>query len=212
MYLNANEELLLTIYQQKNIQDICFHYGFPMVVIETASLFHKRFFLSKSLLEYESMNVMLASVFLSCKLNNIHVVLDSFLKPFPKIKHDQILDLELLICKIVEFNFNYELPYLIFYGMYLNLQRFVSDKICLEEIYADGKALILQSYLTDCILLFKAADIASTAFCCACNKHGIPMQNRHTEVLAIFESKIVLDKQKLKEMDKKLYFCRKNKL
>ena len=177
-YLFMEEEELLCSFYQSKIQDICKFHNFPLNIFGTAVLFHKRFYLSYPMLQFDPKHVMLTCVFLAAKVENNHLQLGDFVKKIPNVNQNLILELEFHVCKGLRFHFHIHLPYLPLYGFYLESQRFIKEEVVhlLKDAYEAALKYISMGLLTDAPLLFTPSQIALSAFLHSCHQLNISLE------------------------------------
>jgi cyclin H len=141
-------------------------YSFPIHVEATAMLFFKRFFLAHSVMEYDITRIMVTCIFLSCKVEDYYVPLETILNRINKVSGakftpEEILKLELTVLEGLRFH-------LLVYHPFRSLYAFVHDNELksslkttpVEDLYETGKQAIKKSLLTDAAFLYPPGLIA----------------------------------------------------
>ena len=78
--LIEDEELKLVNFYAKKVQVIAQHLNLPTEVVGTSITFFRRFYLEKSVMEYDPKNLVHTTIFLACKSENYFISVDSFAK------------------------------------------------------------------------------------------------------------------------------------
>jgi cyclin H len=161
---------------------------------------------------------MLACVFLSAKIENLHISITDFVKNIKNTVQELVLELEFVVSRAIRFQFNIHTPLLPTYGFYLNSQKHLKPEEAFklyEQVISDMNSIIL----TDAILLYAPSQIALAAFHRAAKTLGLDIHKFISEIAPNFSTFVykldniangfkLLPKDEIKELDRKLSECR----
>lgn len=136
------EELLIVDYYAAKVFDTGTVFGLPSHLKATAAAYLRRFYISKSPLQYHPKNIMITSLFLATKTCEYHVDLDTFVAKLPKQSRESVLEHEFLISSTILFDFLHWSAYRPLYGFILDMEGVVDTE---EEDQASRKARLTQT-------------------------------------------------------------------
>lgn len=173
-YITLEEETSFFTYYMRQILKLLDSLHMPSQVKTTAVLLFRKFYLENSVMEYHPKNVLFTCIFLAAKLENCFMKLDAFVKSLqksnPKLKEQDIVDLEFEILSSLKFTLMVHHPFRPLYGFFLDFQEVllhgdspVSD-ISIDTIgsmYDRGKKWLSElALLTDVQFLYTPPQIA----------------------------------------------------
>lgn len=120
--ISPDEEKKLLLYYQTKLIGMCRFLNTQIQVYNTAITYFKLFFKRKKVYNYNMANLVAAVVFLSMKVENIYITVETLKEKLSFVEADRIVKYELEICKEIGFNFHISSPHLRLLGLYLLLQ------------------------------------------------------------------------------------------
>ncbi|XP_057862481.1 cyclin-H1-1 isoform X2 [Cryptomeria japonica] len=150
--LTVDEELLLRIFYEQKIQEVCGAFKFPHKIQATAIIYFKRFYLRWSVMEHDPKHIMLTCIYTSCKVEEFHVSAEELGKGIQQ-DHQVILRNEMLVLQSLGFD-------LIVYSPYRSIDGFADD---IEEHREAAKFDVDKNMLTDAPLIFPPGQLALAA-------------------------------------------------
>ncbi|KAJ2549036.1 hypothetical protein EV175_004596 [Coemansia sp. RSA 1933] len=140
----------------------------------TAINFMKRFYLHNVVFDYPPKSIMLTCFYLATKVENAFMKIDDFVRPLQaaeakrgskvQTKGEDILGLEFVVIQSLQFELAAHHPYRAAYGLYLDMQAYLSDSVLLKETFDRTHHFIDLSLFTDLVFLFQPSQIAMGAF------------------------------------------------
>ena len=152
----------------------------------TAVSYFRRFYLKKSILDYNPQYLMIASFMLGSKVAQINLPLEKIEKLFPLIREDikKVLDYEFFLTTILDYNFFVYNPYHALYGLIYTLEQkqfFLGQNtenyINQENFKQECIDIIDKMLLTDNIFLYTYSEIALASIFIKCNEKNINISN-----------------------------------
>ena len=148
--------------------------------------YFRRFFLKKSIIDYDIIYLMAAAVFLGSKVAPINLSIQDIEKIFPAVKNSdkKFFDYEFFLCTILEYDFYVYNPYLALMGFIFNLEQkefFLAQSsenyVNPNEFQQECIDLIDKMYLTNNIFLFTYSEIALGSIFIKCEQKNISTIN-----------------------------------
>ncbi|KAI9258915.1 cyclin-like protein [Phascolomyces articulosus] len=164
-YLSIEDTLTLCRYYEETLQSICGHLKFPEVVMATAVIYMKRFFLYNTVMDYHPRDIALTCLFLATKSESERIPIEQFGKNLRIQSTDQILALEFVVSQGLKFEYLIHHPYRPAYGFFLDMQKIdAMDVPLLKETYTKAQQVISSMFLTDLCLIYQSSQLALAAF------------------------------------------------
>ncbi|KAI8370472.1 cyclin-like protein [Radiomyces spectabilis] len=173
-YLTVDEEMALCRFYEKQLQGICKHLKFTEMVMATAVIYMKRFFLYNTAMDYHPKDVLLTCLFLATKSESERISIDEFGKSLQLPSTKSILNLEFTVSQGLKFEYYVHHPYRPAYGFFLDMQAM--DKKLLKETYAKVPGVIGDMLLTDLPLIYQPSQLGLAAFLIAGKDNGFATQ------------------------------------
>lgn len=129
-------------------------------IIMTCMIYLKRFFLEKSLIEFDIKGVMYTCLFLGCKSEDGMISLNKMCELIPNLKRDDILKYEWDILKVLKFQLMCHHPSRCIYGFYLDIQRIWGQSERLDKCLEVSKWWCLESFKSDVQFKYTPSQIA----------------------------------------------------
>ena len=155
--------------------------------------YFRRFFLKKSILDYDPIFLMAAALFLGNKVAQINASIQEIEKLFPILKNNEqkLYKYEFYLTTILEYNFYVYNPYQAFQGLLFTLEQkgfFLAQNtdnyIDPNEFKQGCTDIIDKMYLTDNIFLFTYSEIALASIFIKCLEKNINI-NKAAEKMEI---------------------------
>ncbi|KAI8907129.1 cyclin-like protein [Entophlyctis helioformis] len=170
-FLTWQEQMQICRFYEGKIMDFCQFFGFDKVVRATAIAFFKRFYLNKTVMDYDPKVILITCLFLSTKVENAMIPLSDFLAKIPKSPEANLMvDLEFELSKGLNFEFAVHHPYWPLHGLFLDMQTFIQatqqrnkQAELIRKLYAaynQATDLINSLLITDAIFLYMPSQIA----------------------------------------------------
>ncbi|CAO3659987.1 unnamed protein product [Umbelopsis ramanniana] len=163
-FLNVDEELSLCIFYESRLQTMCKMVKLPDVVMYTAVMYMKRFFLNNTVMDYHPKDVLYTCLFLATKAENERLSIDEFCQKLRVPSADSVLNLEFIVSQGLKFEYCIYHPYRAAYGLYLDLQSVITEMKSLKSLYNKAQAIISKLVLTDVPFVYQPSQIALAAF------------------------------------------------
>ena len=144
--------------------------------------YFRRFFLKKSILDFDPIYLMGAALFLGNKVAQLNLSILEIEKLFPILKNNEkkLFDYEFFLATILDYNFYVYNPYQAFYGLIFTLEQkdfFLAQKtdnfIDSNEFKQGCIDIIDKMFLTDNIFLFTYSEIALASIFIKCLEKNI---------------------------------------
>mmetsp|Transcript_19185 Transcript_19185/g.31403 ORF Transcript_19185/g.31403 Transcript_19185/m.31403 type:complete len:356 (-) Transcript_19185:180-1247(-) len=159
--LSEVETLALLKFHELKIREVCSVFKFPDIVHATAIVYFKRFYLSRSIIDYHPKQVMLTSIYIACKVEEINMPVDDFVRPL-NADPDQILQFELVFLDSIHFQLIVFHPYRPLLGLIQEAEE-LGLYTQIKELYESARKIVHTSLFTDLSLIFSPAQIAAAA-------------------------------------------------
>ena len=151
----------------------------------TSITFFRRFYLKKSILDYDPVTMMAAAVYLGAKAVSIKLSIKRIEEYFNKpINHEKLFDYEFYLSTILDYDFYVYSPYLALFGLLNNLEQkdfFLSqnsENYVSQNDFKDGCIDIIDKmYLTDNIFLYSYSEIALASIFLICEEKKLDFNN-----------------------------------
>jgi serine/threonine protein kinase len=152
----------------------------------TAVSYFRRFYLKKSIVDYDPQYLMVASFMLGSKVAQINLPLDKIEKLFPFIRENikKVLDYEFFLTTILDYNFFVYNPYHALYGLIYTLEQkqfflgqSTENYINQENFKQECIDIIDKMLLTDNIFLYTYSEIALASILVKCAEKSINISN-----------------------------------
>ena len=213
--LTPNDEKILIIYYSNSLIKSLNSQSNKSISLKNYVIsFFRRFYLKKSVLDYDPYFLMAASFHLGRKLSAMNYNMEDYKKIFPVLSdnEDKLMEYEFYLCTILEYDFFVYNPYQALLGFIYTLKEkeffLTQDEnnyVSQEDFTNDCMNIIDKMYLTDIIFLYTYSEIALGSIFIKC-------QNKNINIANISE-KLDLDKiidvkdfiqNKVGDMEKKL--------
>lgn len=129
-------------------------------IIMTCMVYLKRFFLEKSLIEFDIKGVMYTCLFLGCKSEDGMISLNKMCELIPNLKREDILRYEWGILQVLKFQLKCHHPSRCIYGFYLDMQRIWGQNERLTKCLEVSKWWCLESFKSDAMFKYTPSQIA----------------------------------------------------
>ncbi|KAH9288483.1 hypothetical protein KI387_032600 [Taxus chinensis] len=164
--LTVDEELLMRIFYEQKIQEVCGAFKFPHKIQATAIIYFKRFYLRWSVMEHDPKHIMLTCIYTSCKVEEFHVSAEELGKGIQQ-DHQVILRNEMLVLQSLGFDLIVYSPYRSIDGFADDIEIFFQPKQdSLQKLKELREAAIFdvdKNMLTDAPLIFPPGQLALAA-------------------------------------------------
>ncbi|KAG2447972.1 hypothetical protein HYH02_007001 [Chlamydomonas schloesseri] len=120
--LSALGELLMLKYYQQIIQEKCREMRMPVKVMATAILYHKRFFLRHSSMEFDPGRVMITAIFMATKVEEFYTRAADIAKSFD-VTEDLVVKQEVALLEGLNFDLVVHSPYRALQGLLQELKE-----------------------------------------------------------------------------------------
>ncbi|KAI7906495.1 cyclin-like protein [Cokeromyces recurvatus] len=121
-YLTAAEELKLCRFYEMQLQIMSKHCKFNDMVMATAVIYMKRFFLYNSTMDYHPKDIFLTCLFLATKSESERISIENFGKQLRLPSTKNVLGLEFIVSQGLKFQYYVHHPYRPAYGFFLDMQ------------------------------------------------------------------------------------------
>ncbi|KAH8548720.1 cyclin-like protein [Umbelopsis sp. PMI_123] len=163
-FLTADEELSLCIFYESRLQTMCKMVKLPDIVMYTAVMYMKRFFLNNTVMDYHPKDVLYTCLFLATKAENERLSIDEFCQKLRVPSADSVLNLEFTVSQGLKFEYCIYHPYRAAYGLFLDLQSVITEVKTLKSLHNKAQAIISKLVLTDVPFVYQPSQIALMAF------------------------------------------------
>lgn len=172
----AKEEEIYRKRLEAKIDPLCSAFNLPIKVTQTATALFKRYCLSNPIVMTNLKIVMVASVYVACKVEESYVSAEQLCKVVKDIDYNKVLNAELAVLQGVDFQ-------LISFGAFRPLRGFRADAIHsvnsrddsssnnkevaiekIRECYNKSQEDLKKQLLTDAMFLFPPGQLALSAF------------------------------------------------
>ena len=151
----------------------------------TSITFFRRFYLKKSILDYDPVIMMAAAVYLGAKATPLKFSIKRIEEYFNKpINHEKLFDYEFYLSTILDYDFYVYSPYLALFGLLNNLEQkdfFLSqnsENYVSQNDFKDGCIDIIDKmHLTDNIFLYSYSEIALASIFLICEEKKLDFNN-----------------------------------
>ncbi|KAI8365884.1 cyclin-like protein [Choanephora cucurbitarum] len=164
-YLSAKEEHALCSFYEIQLQAMSKHCHFSNLVMATAVIYMKRFYLHNTVMDYHPKDVFLTCLFLATKSESERISIDDFGKTLRLPNTANVLKLEFTLSQGLKFQYYVHHPYRPAYGFFLDMQTAPAmDMKALKETYKRVDKTIADILLTDLPLIYQPSQLALAAF------------------------------------------------
>ncbi|KAI9480968.1 MAG: cyclin-like protein [Benjaminiella poitrasii] len=226
-YLTAKEELQLCRFYEKQLQIMSKHCKFNDMVMATAVIYMKRFYLHNSTMDYHPKDIFLTCLFLATKSESERISIEDFGKKLRLPSTKDVLGLEFTVSQGLKFQYYVHHPYRPAYGFFLDMQTGPIDTKLLKETYKKVERTIAEILLTDLPLIYQPAQLALAAFMQAGKENEFDKQIERyitdrfrddatnllsiiERILALFKTSTPVTQEEAKKIDYKLKLCTAN--
>ncbi|KAG1174841.1 hypothetical protein G6F70_004503 [Rhizopus microsporus] len=171
-FLSAKEELALCRFYEKQLEGMCKHLKFSDMVMATAVIYMKRFFLYNTVMDYHPKDIFLTCLFLATKSESERISIEDFGKSLRLPSTESVLNLEFTVSQGLKFQYYVHHPFRPAYGLFLDMQQSVDVKT-LKLVYKHVvNHAIPDMLLTDLPLIYQPSQLALAAFMIASKDHA----------------------------------------
>ncbi|KAI8337414.1 cyclin-like protein [Chlamydoabsidia padenii] len=177
-FLTADEQVKLCRYHEEQIQAICPHLKLSDMVMATAIIYMKRFFLRNTMMDYHPKDILFTCLFMATKSESERISIDEFGKNLHLPSTDRVLALEFPVSQGLQFEYMVHHPYRAAYGYFLDIQH-ASDPVDMELLqatYGQVNEVIKKMLLTDLPLIYQPSQLAVAAFIIAGKHNGFDLR------------------------------------
>ncbi|PRT55400.1 Cyclin CCL1 [Wickerhamiella sorbophila] len=159
------EQQLILYYAAEQVKSVCQQFKLPSQVRATAISFFRKFYMRYSVMEYHPKLILPTCVFFAAKAENAFMSITTFCDSLAKTEPSQILDLEFLLFKTLEFTATVHNGLRPLHGFFLDMQTVLDtfDRTELCSIHDKAKSLIVDSFVSDVCFLYTPTQIALAA-------------------------------------------------
>ncbi|KAI8075962.1 cyclin-like protein [Halteromyces radiatus] len=178
VFITADEQVKLCRYYEEQIQVICPHLKLSDMVMATALIYMKRFFLRNTMMDYHPKDILFTCLFMATKSESERISISDFGKNLQLPNTDMVLSLEFTVSQGLQFEYMVHHPYRAAYGYYLDIQH-TGDPIDLELLqatYNQVGGVIKKMLLTDLPLIYQPSQLAIAAFIIAGQHNGFDLR------------------------------------
>ena len=185
-YINLEKEKIFIINYSNKLIKILNGLKQSTSLKTTAVSYFRRFYLKKSILDYDPQYLMIAAFTLGAKVAQINLSLEKIEKLFPLIRENikKVLDYEFFLTTILDYNFFVYNPYHALYGLIYTLEQkqfFLGQNtenyINQENFKQECIDIIDKMHLTDNIFLYTYSEIALASIFIKCEEKNINISN-----------------------------------
>ncbi|XP_014679373.1 PREDICTED: cyclin-H-like [Priapulus caudatus] len=233
-FLQVNEERMLCRHFENVMKEFCVKFQPPMPrnTIATSFAYFKRFFLHNSVMNYHPKHIMLTAVYLACKTEEFNISVAQYVANLPGKREkaaDLVLSNELLLMGKLNYQLTVHHPWRPLEGFLIDMKTRldISDKT-VEGFRKGAEDFLDGSLLSEVSLLFPPSHIALAAVVYSAQKQGIQLTSYISdillasaddaqkgkvlgavkEVIAVVGNVDRLQRDKVKQIEKKLEICR----
>ena len=184
--IEENEKIIIINYSKKLIKKLNSGEKKSSSLKCTAISYFRRFYLKKSIIDYDPPFLMIAAVFLGSKVVQVNLTLEKIEVLFSIIKNNEkkVLEYEFYLITILDYNFFVYNPYHALYGLIYNLEKnqfFLGQNtenyINQEDFKQECSDIIDKMFLTDNIFLYSYSEIALASIFIKCFEKNININN-----------------------------------
>ncbi|KAI9026631.1 cyclin-like protein [Phycomyces nitens] len=216
--------MALCRFYEKQLQEICKHLKLTEMVMATAVVYMKRFFLHNTVMDYHPKDILLTCLFLATKSESERVSIDDFGRNLKLPSTTSVLDLEFTVSQGLKFEYYAHHPYRPAYGFFLDIQTTGADIKLLKETYNKVGQVVGDILLTDLPFLYMPSQLALAAFVVAGKNNGFDGQiHRYIEerfgdqanalesivesIIKILSQVVPVTKEQATQVDYRLRIC-----
>lgn len=225
-YLTADEELSLCRFYEMQLQAMSKHCKFTDMVMATAVIYMKRFFLHNTVMDYHPKDILLTCLFLATKSESERISIDDFGRNLHLPSTSNVLKLEYTVSQGLKFQYYIHHPYRPAYGYFLDMQTGPTDVKLLKETYKLAISTIAGLLLTDLPLIYQPTQLALAAYLIVGESNGFDVQvNRYIndrfgekdantllsivhKIIAAYKKHKKVTTEEAKDIDLKLRYCK----
>jgi len=140
-FISLAEERHLCSYYERMIAKICSVFRFPRKILAIAIVYFKRLYLTHSIMDFEPWNVMLACIYISCKVENAYISAEELAKGVhqdPRTVEKTVLGCEMSVLQGLKFDLVVHTPYSAFDGFCFDLENFLLDSMGYDHEKAEA--------------------------------------------------------------------------
>jgi cyclin H len=171
--LSIEEEDLIKKYYATKIREFD-KLDLPEKVLGTATIYFKRFFLSNAITHHDPRHIMLASMYLAAKVEEVVLPVDNIAAPVSAKKED-VLAMEIPLLEGIQFDLIVHLPYNPLHGFIIDLKESSNPPASPEKLQGRARRHINDLLITDAPFLYPPAQLALAALDRACEEEGYPL-------------------------------------
>ncbi|KAI9189552.1 hypothetical protein H9P43_000985 [Blastocladiella emersonii ATCC 22665] len=162
-----------------NMSRVCRKFQLNELVRATAIAFMKRFYLYKSIIEYDPLLTMATSIFLACKVENNMLELSKLVAGIKGLDKVRVQELEFTISEVLNFEFWVRHPFEASFGIFLDCQGSIAnlDEKLLERTWNAATTYVGQAILTDAVVMYLPSQIAMACWVLASRETGFPFES-----------------------------------
>ncbi|XP_074661269.1 cyclin-H-like [Tubulanus polymorphus] len=195
--LNLPEESFLTVAEERSLlrhyeyilKEFCarFQPPVPRCVVNTAMIYMKRVFLHHSIMDYHPREMMLACVYLSCKVEEFNVSITQFVSNLKGDRNsfaDLILGCELLLMQLLHYHLTIHSPSRPLEGFIIDAKTRCpefADKM--DSLRKGAESFIDRSLNSDVCLLFSPSQVALAGLLHSAKKASLNLDSYVTKIL-----------------------------
>ena len=181
-----NERALIISYSKKLIKILNSQKQKSTTLKSTSITYFRRFFLKKSILDYDPVFLMAAALYLGSKVAQLSLSIPELEKIFIVVINNEkkLFDYEFFLCTILDYDFFVYSPYQALFGFLYNLERkdfFLAQS---SENYVNPNDfkkecidIIDKMHLTDNIFLYTYSEIALASVFIKCEERKLDFNN-----------------------------------
>lgn len=158
------ERQLVLFFASDRINGFCEYFRLPSQVRATSLAYFRRFYLMHSVMEYDPKLILATCVFLAAKSENFFIPIAQFSEALNGIETSEILNLEFVLFKSLEFTLTVHNALRPLHGFFLDMQACGDfDPALLGQMHDTAKKLIVDTFSNDVIFLYTPSQIALAA-------------------------------------------------
>eukprot|EP00128_Syssomonas_multiformis_P007621 Colp12_sorted_trinity150504_noHs@19806 len=169
-FLGAEDEKKFVNYMLQKLKQFCesgLTIPAPPKVVATASTYFKRFYLKNSMMNYDPSDMMFVCVFLACKVEEFFQTLDEFVRKLGTKKGEKtkkyVLEHEVVLATELNYDLTVHSPFHALHGLAIDVRARCDAVSGISATTAEAQKLIMNSYLTDVILLYPPSQLSANA-------------------------------------------------
>ena len=181
-----DEQILIINYSNRLIKYLNSQKDKPVSLKNYAISFFRRFYLKKSIIDYDPYFLMAAAFHLGKKLSAMNYNFEDYKKIFPFLSEnpDKLIEYEFYLCTILEYEFFVYNPYQALLGFIYTLKEkefFLTQNednyISQEDFTNDCMNIIDKMYLTNIIFIYTYSEIALGSIFIICEFKNLNINN-----------------------------------